>query len=77
MVVPIVLLFLKTPWQGAQTTIYCAVAEELNIVSGKYFADCRETKLVTAAATDDEAAEKLWTISTKMVGLSLEDDDDD
>ena len=71
------LLFLKTPCQGAQTTIYCAVAEELNGVSGKYFADCRETKLETAAATDEEAAERLWNISAKMVGLDLEDDVDD
>ena len=71
------LLFLKTPWQGAQTTIYCAVAEELDGVSGKYFADCRETKLKTAAATDAEAAERLWNISAEMVGLSSEDDEDD
>ena len=29
--------FYKTPVQGAQTTIYCAVSEELEGVSGKYF----------------------------------------
>lgn len=73
---PIVLLFLKTPWQGAQTNIYCAVAEELRGVSGKYFADCKEAKLETAAATDEEAAERLWNISTKMVGLNGEEDGD-
>lgn len=28
---------LKTPYEGAQTSIYCAVAEELESVSGKYF----------------------------------------
>ncbi|RXM33641.1 Arginase, non-hepatic 2 [Acipenser ruthenus] len=29
--------FIKTPWEGAQTNIYCAVAEELENVSGKHF----------------------------------------
>lgn len=31
------LLFMKTPWQGAQTTIYCAVTEGLENKSGCYF----------------------------------------
>lgn len=29
--------FLKTPREGAQTTVYCAVAEELESVTGQYF----------------------------------------
>ncbi len=29
--------FLKTPWQGAQTTIYCAVDESLQNTSGLYY----------------------------------------
>uniref|UniRef100_A0A8B9IK97 NADP-retinol dehydrogenase n=1 Tax=Anser cygnoides TaxID=8845 RepID=A0A8B9IK97_ANSCY len=29
--------FLKTPWEGAQTSVYCAVAEELESVTGQYF----------------------------------------
>ncbi len=64
-------LFLKTPHQGAQTTIYCAVAEELEGVSGRYYGDCREEKLATAAANDDEVAEELWRVSAKMVGLEM------
>lgn len=60
---------LKTPWEGAQTTIYCAVAEELEEVSGKYFGDCRQEDLQTAAATDEAAAERLWRVSAQMVGL--------
>uniref|UniRef100_A0A9J8BGE7 Si:dkey-94e7.2 n=1 Tax=Cyprinus carpio carpio TaxID=630221 RepID=A0A9J8BGE7_CYPCA len=39
--------FTKTPGQGAQTTIYCAVQPELDKESG-------------TAARDDEMAEKLW-----------------
>ncbi len=30
-------MFLKTPKQGAQTSVYCAVAEELQSISGKHF----------------------------------------
>lgn len=29
--------FLKSPCEGAQTSIYCAVAEELESVTGQYF----------------------------------------
>lgn len=29
--------FLKTPREGAQTSIYCAVADELHSISGKHF----------------------------------------
>lgn len=30
-------MFLKTPREGAQTSIYCALAEELHSISGKHF----------------------------------------
>ena len=63
------MLILKTPRQGAQTTVYCAVAEELEGVSGSYFGDCRKEELVTDVAKDDEVAERLWKVSTEMVKL--------
>ena len=62
-------LLIKSPYQGAQTTIYCAVAEELEGVSGRFYRDCSEKELVTAAAMDDQVAEKLWKISAELVGL--------
>ena len=61
--------FMKTPWQGAQTTIYCAVAEELEGVSGRYFADRRDKGVMTQATTD-EAIERLWELSCQWSGLS-------
>ena len=64
------MLILKTPWQGAQTTIYCAVAEELEGVSGRYFGDCREQVPKTAVSMDDQVAEKLWKVSSEMVNLN-------
>ncbi|KAI3367124.1 hypothetical protein L3Q82_008196 [Scortum barcoo] len=38
-------MFLKTPREGAQTSIYCAVAEELHSISGKHFSDCAPAPL--------------------------------
>ena len=60
--------FFKTAEQGAQTTIHCAVSEEMEGVSGKYLADCafRDPSI---GAQDDEAARKLWDISMELVGL--------
>ena len=49
------------------------MAEELESISGKYFGDCCQKKLVTAAATDEEAAERLWRVSAQMVGLDSTD----
>ena len=45
------------------------MAEELEGVSGKYFGNCSQEDLKTAAATDEEAAERLWRVSARMVGL--------
>ena len=48
--------------------IYCAVAEELEGVSGCYFADCKE-KEPSLAALDELAAEQLWSLSITLTGL--------
>ena len=59
----------KSPWQGAQTSIYCAVSEDMDGVSGQYLADCKLRKLTNPQATDDAIAERLWEVSSEMVGL--------
>ncbi|XP_063418992.1 retinol dehydrogenase 13-like [Mytilus galloprovincialis] len=59
----------KTPEEGAQTTIYCAVDEKLTSESGKYYSDCAE-KTPSKEALDDEISNKLWTLSAQMVGLN-------
>lgn len=66
---PLVYFFFKTPVSGAQTSLYAALDEELEKVSGKYFADCRDTKQ-GAAARDDETAQWLWQESDKLTKLS-------
>ena len=63
-------IFLKSLKQGAQTTIYCAVSEEMEGVTGQYLADCKITKTEHPQATDDELAEKLWEVSAKLTGVA-------
>ncbi|XP_016118426.1 retinol dehydrogenase 14-like [Sinocyclocheilus grahami] len=61
--------FVKTPWQGAQTTIYCAVNESLQNTSGLYYSDCAP-KEAAPQGRDDAAARRLWDLSASMVGLA-------
>lgn len=58
--------FLKTPAQGAATTIHLASAPALRGVTGKYFADSRE-KHPMRIAQDDALADRLWSLSEQMV----------
>ncbi|XP_022915006.2 retinol dehydrogenase 13-like [Onthophagus taurus] len=61
-------VFLKSPEQGAQTTIYCAVDEEIAKETGLYYSDCKRKKPAMQARNLDDA-KKLWEVSLKMVGL--------
>lgn len=68
MLLPIAKYFFKDTWEGAQTSIYLAVSPEVDGVSGKYYADCRENSLSTLAQ-DKDLARKFWDVSEKLVGL--------
>ena len=57
------------PPQGAQTTIYCSVSEEMEGVTGQYLSDCKIMKTRNPQATDDELAEKLWEVSVKLTKM--------
>ncbi|XP_018534300.1 retinol dehydrogenase 13 [Lates calcarifer] len=62
------LLLMKTPTQGCQTTVYCAVTPGLEGQSGRYFSDCAE-KETAPEGQDDAVARKLWEESARLVGL--------
>lgn len=47
----------KTTIQGAQTTIYCAVSEEMDGLTGKFVVDCRIRK-PNSQALDDKIADE-------------------
>ncbi|PRP85403.1 hypothetical protein PROFUN_06949 [Planoprotostelium fungivorum] len=59
-------LFLKTPEQGALTSIFCAVRPEALQSRGKYMSNCREAGTWHA---NEELAEKLWKLSEDITGL--------
>ncbi|KAK7882707.1 hypothetical protein WMY93_028881 [Mugilogobius chulae] len=66
--IPLFWGFFKTPEQGAQTTLHCALQPGLEPLSGRYFSNCT-ARNVYAKARDDAAAKKLWEISERMCGL--------
>ncbi|XP_074640701.1 retinol dehydrogenase 13-like isoform X2 [Tubulanus polymorphus] len=65
---PICYALMKTSKDGAQTTIQCAVAEELQEVTGKFFSECREEAL-TESGCDDDVASKLYIETKKLLKL--------
>ncbi|XP_028281026.1 retinol dehydrogenase 12 [Parambassis ranga] len=62
------LLLMKTPTQGCQTTLYCALMPGLERLSGRYFSDCAEQD-PAPEGQDNVAAGKLWEESARLVGL--------
>nr|XP_020032105.1 retinol dehydrogenase 12 isoform X2 [Castor canadensis] len=63
--------FIKSAWQGAQTSLHCALAEGLEPLSGKYFSDCKRT-WVSARARNTKTAERLWKVSCELLGIQWE-----
>lgn len=70
----------KTPEQGAATSVWAAVSEDLEEVGGLYLEDCAEAKPfspddpthgVMPHALDFEASERLWALSEETVGIRL------
>ncbi|XP_033118320.1 retinol dehydrogenase 13-like isoform X2 [Anneissia japonica] len=61
-------LFFKSTTEGAQTSIYLAVSEEVDDVTGKFFSNCREEKL-EKQALDAYDAKELWEMSEKLTSL--------
>ncbi|KAL2095372.1 hypothetical protein ACEWY4_010091 [Coilia grayii] len=66
---PVARLFFLDPKAGAQTTLYCALQEGIEMLSGRYFACC-SVQEVGARAKDDAVAKKLWDVSERLCGLA-------
>jgi hypothetical protein len=58
-------LVLKSAGEGAATQCYLAVHPSIEGVSGKYFADCNESRS-SSHGRDEAMAEKLWEASEKI-----------
>jgi NAD(P)-dependent dehydrogenase (short-subunit alcohol dehydrogenase family) len=70
-------MVLKTPEQGAATSVLLATSPDLAGVSGRYFEDCNEAQVVPndsesssgvrEYALDPEAARRLWDVSLELL----------
>jgi NAD(P)-dependent dehydrogenase (short-subunit alcohol dehydrogenase family) len=71
-------LELKTPEQGAATSVLLATSPQLEGIGGRYFEDCHEATPVHASgllsrgvapyALDPENADRLWDLSMRLIG---------
>lgn len=67
---PLLRAFLRTPEQGAETSLYLATSPDVANVSGRYFANCVE-KEPTEEARNPETARRLWSESERLVGIEV------
>ena len=58
---------MKTPAEGAATSIHVATATDLERVTGRYFADSKPKKS-SKRSYDEAAASRLWQVSADLVG---------
>ena len=67
---PLLRAFLRTPEQGAETSLHLATSPDVANVSGRYFANCVE-KEPTEDARNSETARRLWSESERLVGIEV------
>jgi retinol dehydrogenase 14 len=67
--VPLIRPFMKSPAQGAATSIHVASAPELEEVTGRYFANSQPKKS-SGLSYDQRVAGRLWQVSAEPVGLT-------
>jgi NAD(P)-dependent dehydrogenase (short-subunit alcohol dehydrogenase family) len=67
--VPLWRPFMKTPQEGAQTSIHLAASPLVEGVTGTYFAKGKP-KRSNPASYDEGAAARLWQVSADLVGLA-------
>jgi retinol dehydrogenase 14 len=65
--VPFLRPFMKTPAQGATTSVHLASADDLEHVNGRYFAHGRQRRS-SRRSYDEAAARRLWQVSADLTG---------
>ena len=67
---------MKTPEQGAATSVFLATSPQVEGIGGRYFEDCQEAEVVDQLvgirgvlphALDPVAAERLWDVSEQLL----------
>ncbi len=69
LLIPLLRPVMKSPAQGAATSIHLASAPELEQLSGRYFANRRPTRSSTRS-NDQAVAVRLWEASADLGGLA-------
>ncbi len=69
LLVPFMRAFMKTPAQGAATSIHLASAPDLEQVTGRYFANSKP-KRSSERSHDEATAARLWQVSADLAGLT-------
>ena len=62
-------VFMKTPAQGAGTSVYLASSPQVEGISGRYFVN-RKPKTSSNASRDTTAAARLWQVSAELTGMT-------
>lgn len=73
---PFFSLLIKSPALGAQPSVCLAVSEEVQGVTGRYY-DVMTEKEPAPQALDDEAGQRLWEVSSRLVGLNKDTEKSD
>ncbi|CAF1360976.1 unnamed protein product [Adineta steineri] len=68
---PIRYILFKTPLEGAQTTLYCALSNKAK--PGEYHVECQPTSVLQKYAEDDRLAQQWWDYSEKMINEKLKE----
>lgn len=63
--------FLKSPEQGAQTSIYLASSPEVEGVSAKYFIDSKPST-ASYKAYDADARARFWDLSSELTDTAFD-----
>jgi retinol dehydrogenase 14 len=69
LVLPFARPFMKTPAQGAATSVHLASCPDLEHVTGRYFANSKPTRS-SRRSHDQATAARLWQVSADLVALT-------
>ncbi len=68
---PLAKMFMLTPAQGAETTVYLASSPEAAMTTGKYFIKKKIAPL-SAKAQNADSADRLWSVSERYIAQNTE-----
>lgn len=69
---PVIWYFMRSPTQGATTTLYCCLSSQFDIeCESGFYRDCKKTELFKHARNESDE-KKLWVLSEKFVSKWLD-----